>query len=341
MRSLSEFYNVYQKVGDIGIEIEVEAKNVLPIVKEDNWRTDRDGSLRGNSAEYVTANPIPVERVGKTLDNLFKIIKDAEPIPSFRTSVHIHKNMLKYSPIQVWNAVVVYWILEDLLFNYCGSFRASNTHCLPLSKAEGVLHACLYDVSTHYPFKTFKWNDDIRYSGVNLSALRKFGTLEFRGMRGTTDPEVIKTWIEEVSKMVDTACVLFDSPADVLDKFFDKPGEPFLKQFVSFNFANEITKNIDKWEDSLQAAAERVIGLAYCTNWKDWISKMEKNLDDRIYKGTISPDIDPPNFDDARRLDVRPRVRWAPIEADVPVDDQNNDLFAGVNPVIFFDDDID
>lgn len=46
------------KLGSVGLELEVEAQNPLPVVNEKSWKTKDDGSLRGFGAEYVSKGPI-------------------------------------------------------------------------------------------------------------------------------------------------------------------------------------------------------------------------------------------------------------------------------------------
>lgn len=293
MKSLSEFYGAHAKRGDVGIEIECESDNELPEIAGKGWVSHKDPSLRGFSKEYVTSNPIVISCVGEYLDNLNRQLKDHKILDSFRTSVHVHKNMLRYSPLQIWNGVCAYWILEELLFNYCGEHRKQNTFCLRLRDAEAVLDACLYDISLDYPFKSFKDNDTIRYGGINLAALRRFGTVEFRGMRGTTDAEIIKTWVTDLSGLIDTAAVQFDSPEQLLDTYYVEDKEKFISRFLSFNLTEALFKADPKWKDTIQAGAERILPLAYTCDWMKWSKKMDEALEKKVYDGKISTEPEP------------------------------------------------
>ena len=49
---------VRRQQGEVGIEVEVEGRH-LDFHGNENWRTDGDGSLRGNSCEYVLKAPAP------------------------------------------------------------------------------------------------------------------------------------------------------------------------------------------------------------------------------------------------------------------------------------------
>lgn len=287
MKTLSEFYGTHVKRGDVGIEIECESDREMPDINTKGWTSHKDASLRGFSKEYVTSNPIVISCVGEYMDNLNRLLNGQRIFDSFRTSVHVHKNMLKYSPIQIWNALCAYWTLEELLFNYCGDHRKGNTFCLRLRDAEAVLDACLYDISLDYPFRSFKHNDAIRYGGANLAAIRKFGTVEFRGMRGTVDPEVVKTWTTELSNLVDVAAIQFDNPEHLLDTFYNEEKDKYINRFLSFNFTEKLFNADPNWKNTVQEGAERVIPLAYTCDWNKWIKKMEDNLERKVYNGTI------------------------------------------------------
>ena len=74
-RTIAEQYGYPISPGDIGIEIEAEAGNPFPINKQipGDWVATTDGSLRGNSIEYVSAFPIKYE----SIDIHLKEMKDA------------------------------------------------------------------------------------------------------------------------------------------------------------------------------------------------------------------------------------------------------------------------
>lgn len=317
MKTLAEFYGKEIKRGELGIELEMEAKKELPDIKEKNWESCVDQSLRGFSKEYTTSMPIVVSTLGATLDVLFERVKASEPKESFRTSSHVHKNVLKYSPVQIWNAACAYWIMEDVLYGYCGEDRIFNTFCARLANAEGLIDSCAYDLSTDFPFKSFKHNDDIRYAGLNLAAIRKFGSIEFRGMRGVTTSEPIKVWATEMSNLVDRACVQFENPEELLDTFYKEDKEQFLSRFLSYNFTEELFKLSPKWKDMVQDGAERVIPLAYGVTWDKWQKRCEDTLAAKIYKGTISDKVEHQDFADAQPANpaVAARRRMRNIQA--------------------------
>lgn len=317
MKSLGEYYNAFVKRGDVGIEIECESNAELPDINAKGWVSHNDPSLRGFAKEYVTNGPIPLSTVDEYMDNLIRLLNGAKINDSFRTSVHVHKNVLKYSPLQIWNGLCAYWTLEEFVHKYCGEHRQYNTFCLRLRDAEAMLDACLYDVSLDYPFRSFKNADAVRYGGANLAALRKFGTVEFRGMRGTTDKETIKNWCQALCSIIDTAAVQFDSPEHLLDTFYNEDKEKFLDRFLPFALCEELKKMSPDWKDLLQAGAERVMPLAYTCDWKKWQAKMEEGFEKKVYLGTIGAEADIPQPGRRRRNGINWAQRGAEPEADI------------------------
>lgn len=183
----------------IGVEIEVEGEN-LPRVVDKIWKVVPDGSLRGGGLEYVYRQPIKAQRIGESLEELAKAFAEAEaqPVFSFRTSVHVHVNCLDLEYQQVLNCIYTYFLLENILVDFCGEGRKGNRFCLRLQDADGSLEYIERLFSSKGRVGIFQRipRDMIRYASLNIEALPKFGTLEFRSMRGTLDEEVIIPWVE-------------------------------------------------------------------------------------------------------------------------------------------------
>lgn len=202
MKTVLDVIRCAEVDGDIGIEIECEGnnlKNTNDIVEIINWVTEKDGSLRGHfpykSCEYVLAKPIKFDNVQKTLSDLVEHLKDSKLAFSYRTSVHIHLNCQSATEDVVHNIVYTYYILEQMLMDYCGEHRNGNRFCLRLSDAEAITDLVGSFYKKGLPFwKTIDENH-CRYAALNLAAIRKYGSIEFRGMRGTLNLKVLNNWI--------------------------------------------------------------------------------------------------------------------------------------------------
>lgn len=186
--------------GDLGIEIECEGAN-LRVAAEDNskyWKTVNDGSLRGvypvSCAEFVLRKPIKAKDAKAAIQELITIQEEAKLAFSFRTSVHVHVNIQELTEVQLLNLVYTYLLLEEPLLNYCGKERKGNRFCLRLSDAEGSLEYITAWIAKSFESLRLMVEGTIRYSSINLAAVRKYGSVEFRGMRGTMDIGTLTNW---------------------------------------------------------------------------------------------------------------------------------------------------
>ena len=235
MKKVFQLLNLDEQTpGSYGIEIEAEGKNMNEVTNK-FWRTEDDGSLRGHypesRAEFVLKKPIELDQVEDAIKALHKDLPDAEFDFSFRTSVHVHMNAQGLTYVQLLNVIYLYLLLEEPLTTYCGKERKGNRFCLRLSDAEGILEVVnmLFrgegEHLRHIP------HDEIRYSAINLEALGKYGSLEFRAMRGNADKEVITTWVKALDALKQYA-IAKESPMAIHQAFRDAGPSSFLKNVL-------------------------------------------------------------------------------------------------------------
>jgi hypothetical protein len=259
-----------KRAGDLGIEVEVESIGGLPGVLPDTWDVKEDTSLRNVGVEYFTRNPIlcnskKFEKIKGLTDLLDKypVIKDCP-----RTSIHIHMNILRHTPLQVWTAVATYWLLDNILVKYCGTEeREGNVFCLRAKDAENIVKSVIDDIREPYPFRTL-YGDHLRYSSQNINAIRQFGSLEYRAMRGTLDPEIIDIWSTQLYNIVHQS-KRFTDPANMMDTYLALGAdrwmglimdEPFIKTLYQYGNASALIKeNIGL-----------LIEMCYYCDWKRW-----------------------------------------------------------------------
>lgn len=201
MKKLHEYLGQPLKNGTLGVEIECEGQN-LRIPEEKYWKTEADGSLRGafphGSAEYVLKGPMSLEKTKEALIHLNEVQKGAKLDFGFRTSVHVHLNMQDTTEDQFFNVVYTYFLLENTLLRYCGDIRIGNRFCLRLVDAEETLLYVKYLMKSGFDGLRLIDENKVRYAALNLGATRKYGSLEFRGMRGTMDPGILFPWFEAI-----------------------------------------------------------------------------------------------------------------------------------------------
>lgn len=288
--------------GEIGIEIECEGLR-LPKQNqlEEYWTTHVDGSLRGESIEYVMARPVARKEVVpalRYLENLFKEsrtrIKD-----SYRTSVHVHVNVQSITIRQTYNIILMYGILEDILTEYAGSTRVGNLFCLRMSDAEHMLHELrLGATQDRYDHLN---NNNLRYAGCNVKSLFDHNSLEFRAFRGTADMKLIAEWVDTLLQIKDAA-IAYTNPSEMLQSFSNLSPEGFIRKNFNENLC-KIIQSYPNWQDRIFAGVRLVQDVAYANDWSLTPDKGGKVLDDELKLTT---------YYDATVLDV-PQAGVQPI----------------------------
>jgi len=242
------------KAGDLfGIELECEGTRVDwcrfdgEILK--HWAPEHDGSLRnhhGAACEWIFKGPVnykgSVTRVNKLFDYFEK--RKAKFVCSNRTSTHVHFNMGDKNCYQVVNLFILFTILEGILDAYCGEDRVGNLFCLSSRHAEQqvdwVHDACF----KHGHFGNFR--DANRYCSLNLASLNKFGTVEFRAMRGLDNREDMLSWLSILNDFTQYACYTVKNPVDLLQEIsLDRP-EGFIRKVFSEENYNKLTKDLEE-----------------------------------------------------------------------------------------------
>lgn len=178
----------------IGLELETEGLNgnvdYAAIAKACNINIERDGSLRGASAEFTT-KPMKTENALAAVRDFFDGIKVTEANYSDRCSTHVHVNCTDMDIEKVSNVTLLYTILEEIMFNFVGKYRDTNIYCVPWNQCR--LHYNLVQDFLANPGNPLRgWN---KYTALNLIPLSAYGTLEFRQMHGTRDMKKLTTWV--------------------------------------------------------------------------------------------------------------------------------------------------
>lgn len=208
--------------GDMGIEIETEAKAPYQIPKFFFWNHTNDNSLRDFGIEYVLKQPLPYKDIKKALKEFQDKTKDISFIKdSISTSVHVHINMMNEDLITLANFLTTYTLFENLLIRFSGPDRLSNLFCLPIIDAEAINdNTCfLLKGINAKNYKAIALGENaVKYAALNLSSLHKYGSLEIRSFRGETDIEKIQEWVDILYRILEFSREDL-TPNDILDSF--------------------------------------------------------------------------------------------------------------------------
>lgn len=257
--TMLEYFHVKErKLKDIGIEIEMEGGGLkYPIRKY--WDVANDGSLRGNSIEYVLRNPVVRTKVWDRLKFLRHELKIAgsKLEPSERCGVHIHVNCQTLNTKQVINFAVLYLIIEDILVKWCGEQREGNMFCLRASDADRIIHGlsrCRADDNMDY-----MQHNDFRYAAMNMAALCKFGSVEFRALETPKEFKKIATWAEMLMKIKD-ASQAYEEPYHIIENMSQLGGDRFLRSVLGDLARKVICPDMERL---MQDGVQRVQEIAY------------------------------------------------------------------------------
>lgn len=191
--------------GDVGLEVEVEFPDrTIPhnIIDPVYWVTKQDGSLR-NGVEYVLQKPVSIKDLPKAIESFAQQTAGVKFSDSPRTSVHCHINMTRRTFGQLTNCLTAYYLFENVFVSANDPTRAGNLFCLRGKDAEWQTNQIARCIKRGWTFGTDQWGENHRYSALNLEALRRFGSIEFRFIEGTTDPKLIEFWAQTMFDFVD------------------------------------------------------------------------------------------------------------------------------------------
>ena len=259
------FGEVNDYVEEIGVEIEVEGRD-LPQRIPSYWTVHADGSLRNGGLEYVLNKPTSRKHIYSYLQYLEKKLKEfgATVVMTPRCSVHVHLTAKDMTILEVYLNLILYIIFEHLLVKYAGEAREGNLFCLRASDAEFFVER-LRHCAEQDDYSAF-WDEvHLRYTSVNICALQKFNSLEYRALRGTTDPDIINDWIGMLLRMKDIAKT-YHTPTEIIVDFSVKGPIKFLEyvlgDYASRFGAGEAVKKA-LW-DGMRLAQD----IAYARAWE-------------------------------------------------------------------------
>jgi hypothetical protein len=262
--------------GEVGIEIETIGKSLPPLMVAANlWTVKQDGSIKVRSGElgyeYVLAQPVGRPKVEVALDQLLLEFKNAGSIVAedrVSNSVHVHINAKMLTMKQVYTWLTLYFIFEELLVRWAGPDRVGNLFCLRAKDAQGLVKslATAAKNDSFYGGATCFTNKNYRYAAVNCMALSKFGSLEFRAMRGTAKKDVLMLWVNTLLAIKDKSLEYTD-PVHVLSDFSRRTCMGMCNHVMPPEMKQYMFQQPD-FLDSLYEGARLAQDFAFSTEWQ-------------------------------------------------------------------------
>lgn len=247
----------------IGIEIEAEGSR-LPNIDTEVWKSERDGSLRGESFEYVLRNPVPFEMTTPVLAQMKEMWDEnkARVKNSPNAGVHIHINCSDLTVTQLFNYISLYLVVEELLVRSCGNDRVGNLFCLRAVDAEYLIEV-IQEAVRESKLDLFH-TDDLRYASINLKALGDYGSIEFRAWRSDGDLEGIAWWAGLLQHLKHLAKVV-DNPSQIVAEVSDLRPKGFYERILG-KYAKDIPWHPD-YDYAITNAVRQVQQFAFLGEW--------------------------------------------------------------------------
>ena len=231
--------------GDLGIEIELEGSlNPQEVGTGRLWNWKGENSLR-NGIEFVLRKPIPIGHLSEALKQLDYTLSKSKPKTSIRCSTHMHINIQKMKVREVFSAAFAYFLIEESLLALQTNVRRGNLFCLRMSDAEEVAATIMASLDRGDFLGAFNY-DRYKYGAINLAAMTKFGSLEFRFMDAMYDANGLDTWATLLYHLVHNGSKL--SPKELLARYDALPVNDFLAELLGKRSASLLTKSLTSVE---------------------------------------------------------------------------------------------
>lgn len=268
------------QAGDIGIEL--EAEGYISNINSLYWYTESDGSLRNGGREYVLRGPLAYSQVAKALANWTNLTKEFRFTDTHRTSCHVHINVRDLTIRQIYAIIGGYYLLDQVLTETCDISRHGNLFCLDFSSTPMMAHFVNKDLQERkYGILFNVATSRLRYGALNLNALGKFGSLEFRQKEGIYQEKEIQEWVDTLYQMVHTLAD-FGDPKEVLKFFYASSLEEFVDHVVKTSYNTSI-KQVPDWEYKMRKGSIHLISL--CKSVDIWCKRDKKKPQKPKLKG--------------------------------------------------------
>lgn len=271
--------------GDVGLEVEVEGNkfpktaqgnpagiDVSPELIPKSWCYHHDGSLRGaDNAEYTLRVPISFAVVPDVVNELYEMFSKFGTVldDSNRTSVHVHFNVQKFHLDRLCTLMAMYFSLEEILTAYSGEHRVGNLFCLRVKDASAIVSHAKAFVRRDMDYS---FHDGLHYSGLNLRALQKFGSLEFRSFRGTTNPQDIIDWVAILQRLYEKSDEYTD-PRQLIEGFSGEGPMAYFDRLLG-DKASLVLRSVPMTTQEVMSSIYEGIryaqDLCYCRDWSDY-----------------------------------------------------------------------
>jgi len=276
-------------LADVGLELEIEGENlpsagklakVVGKTSSASWLTKADGSLRGEALEYVLATPCKIDEVDVLVEGLYDSFKtnNTNLLLTNRCSTHVHVNMGGKKVNEITSALALWTAFEEPLTLWAGEERVNNHFCLGSKDCNaGTIAAWRSFLRTGRA----DFNENLKYSSLNILTLYRFGSLEYRVMNASEDSQRIVDWTKFVYELTRYAGDTFANPATMSYSMSERGGrELFLeiceKANVSPSFVTGVMDTVQDMNSTVLNGFRRAQPLIGGFPWHEWYEECTK-----------------------------------------------------------------
>jgi hypothetical protein len=176
------------------------------------WTVKEDGSVHGKNGECEVVSPILSGENGlEVVRKVCALLQANGARVNTTCGLHVHVGAWDLSAEQIKNVAFRYWFHESTIDRFFHRSRRENNnfYCSSVRHTVNILTRERFNVRENIGDHFFN-----RYSKVNLAALRKYNTIEFRQHNGAFKPETVVNWIKFVVNFVERSKTHPNSDAD-------------------------------------------------------------------------------------------------------------------------------
>lgn len=277
VRSRSETY-------PLGVEIELEGTNLptagyLDSVRAPSgasWTVKQDGSLRGG-LEYTINGTCEAVEVPYLVDSLFEVfnVRKTKLVPSNRCSLHVHYNIGGFKVNSLTSIITMWTVFEEPLLRWWGDARYKNHFCLSSKDETANIEAWAEFLRSG----RLPQENGLRYTALNMVAIRKYGSLEFRGGGSITNPNQAKTWVGFLYKLCEYARIQYPNPQQIAYDISERGPHEILADICGEeyqDFFKEVTNSVEDFNRCCAESFYNIQPVILGFPWDQWLPEIDK-----------------------------------------------------------------
>jgi len=275
--------------GDVGLELEIEGSDlptqgslerVVGKTTGSHWLAKTDGSLRGEALEYVLNAPCNIDEVHPLIMGLyakFGTMRTNLQL-SNRCSTHVHVNMTGKKVNEITSAIALWTAFEEPLTLWAGEERVNNHFCL---SAKDSTYGTVSSWRSFLRSGSQRFGDNLKYTSQNILPLHRFGSIEYRVMNASEDPDRLIDWTKFIFTLTRYAGDQFNNPRTLLYAMSERGGRDMFRDIcemagVSQAFVLGVEDTVPDMNRSVLEGFRRAQPLVAGFDWDSWMPEIQK-----------------------------------------------------------------